>query len=169
MIPEGTFRARADRQYAQFGQSANRNQQIAVPFTIKADGPHCGQTITFVGSFVPGQATDITCEALEAAGWNGESLKTLDGLGDVDCDIVIVHETYEGKKRARIRFVNRVGGGFKFKQELAVQDLDSLADRVRRQRSPGSASAASPPPAAGEWNGFGPDPNGSGDDNDPPF
>jgi hypothetical protein len=146
--------------------SSNRNEQVSVPFRILSDGPERGQSILFIGAFAPGKSTDITCDALENAGWNGDlsTLRDLNGLGDVDCEIVVVHEVREGKRYPRIRFVNALGGGFKFKQELDDRAIVSLAARLAKQRTK-SGGAAPPPDDENGWNGTGPDPG----DDDIPF
>lgn len=157
MIPEGIYKARAEREFVSFGKSSNQNEQVSVPFRITSDCPERGQSILWIRVFTAEQKTvDITCDGLEAAGWDGEDLRALAGLGGVECEIVVKHEVYDGKTRPKIKFVNRLGRS-PFKVELTPNGLDSLADRVARMRGRGAPRREDPPPT-GDWDGTGPDP-----------
>jgi len=196
LLPAGFYKARADKSSVRFGAAQSGNEQVAVTFDIldaKADGYQ--QRITWIGTLAAG-ALDITLDGLMAAGWTGDNLMTLDGVGDVECSLKIKHEDdREGVPRARVAFVNRAGGAFKFKTELDANAVASLSDRLAgpimaaRQRAAGkggggptSGPARAPAgggygggggraPARGAaqrpWDGTGVDPNSGGDDGIP--
>jgi hypothetical protein len=170
MIPAGKYLAKITG--ATFGVSSNGNEQIAVQFEI-ADGDQAGQSIAYVGTFTDA-AIEYTTEALRATGWEGDDLAEIPDLAVAGklgpCEIVVQHETYEGKQRARIRFVNRVGGGrFKFKEgtELQGGELKSFAARMKSAFRGGAPSRSAP-----RSNGSASQPRGGGsaghDDRRPP-
>src|SRR6185369_3894622 len=100
LLPEGTYRARAEIDGVCWGKSAANNEQLAVPFRIRDEGPGLGRTIMWIRAFTnDAKQAEITAKGLEAAGWDGNSLRTLDGLGSCDVDLVIVHRTYQDKTR----------------------------------------------------------------------
>lgn len=134
LIPEGTYRARADVSGVCWGKSSNSNEQLAVPFRIKDEGPGLGKTKMWIRAFTnDAKQAEITRKGLEAAGWDGVSLRTLDGLGTLDVDLVIVHREYNGKMHDEIQWVNKPGGaGFAFKQGLRYEELDKLDARFAR-------------------------------------
>lgn len=195
MIPEGTWRAKALRSGAKFGEASTGTEQVAVPFRFTdKDQEVCGQTIIYIGNFAAGQGFEITCSNLETAGWDGKDFRPpngLAGLGDVEVDLVIEHEEYQGKWRAKIKFINAAdGAGFKFKADLGAAALDDLTRRLhernrrREEPAPGATGGSAPtygraparanpapvprsnaaPPPAAEWDGTGTPP-----DDDIPF
>jgi hypothetical protein len=93
----GTHKARANG--FEFGVSSKENEQVVVDFNTEHG------SIRWYGYFTDG-AVDRTLVSLEHAGWDGVSLKTLDGLGSKDCSIVVEEEEYNGKKRMRVQWVN---------------------------------------------------------------
>jgi hypothetical protein len=74
--------------------------------------------LTWFGSLKEGKAQEITLKGLLAAGFTGKDVTDLidgpDGgaipLG-TEVSLVIENEEYEGANRARIRWVNKPGGG----------------------------------------------------------
>jgi len=116
----GTHRGRA-REWA-LGHASNGNEQIAVLFEL-TQGEHAGKTITWFGSFSDA-AVDRTLDSLRHCGWDGDNFAALDGLDANEVELVIQPETYEGKTRDRVRWVNRPS-------RLAL----------REQMGPGAASA----------------------------
>jgi len=117
MIPEGKYNASIAG--ASFGKSSKGNWQIAINFTIAADDADApGESIAYVGTFTDA-ATPITFEAIRGCGYDGDDLEEFKMLADKSqlpaVVLVIQDETFEGETRARVRFVNRPGGGsFKF-------------------------------------------------------
>lgn len=164
LLPPGNYKARADKSSVRFGAAQSGNEQVAVTFDIldaKADGYQ--QRITWIGTLAAG-ALDITLDGLMASGWTGDNLMTLDGVGDVECSLKVKHEDDQsGVPRARVAFVNRAGGAFKFKTELDANAVASLSDRLAgpimaaRQRAAGKGGAdpSSGPARAPAGGGYG--------------
>ncbi len=103
-----------------FGKSSNGNEQVIVTFATDEGRK------SWYGSFTEA-AVDFTLEALENCGWDGGSLKTLDGMGSVDVNLVIDCEEYEGKLRERIRFINKPRAA---RDPLPVDAISALESRL---------------------------------------
>lgn len=155
IIPEGKYNASIAG--ASFGKSKNGNWQIAIQFTISADDADApGESIAYVGTFTDA-ATPITFEAIRGCGYDGDDLEEFKMLADKGqlpaVVLVIQHETFEGETRARVRFVNRPGGGsFKFKEEMAPAEVRSFAAQMksalRSHTRPVAPKRDAAPPAA---------------------
>lgn len=134
LIPEGKYNANI--RGASFGKSSNGNWQVAIQcqvFDDDADAP--GELIAYVGTFTDA-ATPITFEAIRGTGYDGDDLEEFKKLADDGqlgpASIVIQHEQYEGQTRARIRFINRPGGGsFKFKEEMSAAEVRGFAAQMK--------------------------------------
>lgn len=113
-----------------FGKTSKGTEQVAVSFEF-ADGEHKGQRITWYGFFTD-KTYERTLESLEAAGWDGESLQRLAGLGSRPCVLVIEHEQgQDGETYARVRWVNTLGGGLNVKEKLETGELSALEERMK--------------------------------------
>ena len=172
-IPEGTFRARAQPGGVKWGESPAHHPQISVPYRFSADEFNdaagiAGRTILAIDVLGTDKSIEILCKSLAASGWTGVDPRDgLPGLGLCEVDLVIVHEKFDGKWRAKVRYVNAIGGaGFEFKKPLAPAAFDRLADRMRQIRT-GERPTATPPPDGD----FAPDPGypTPPDDDDIPF
>lgn len=134
LIPEGKYSAAVIG--AAFGKSTNNNWQIAIQCQIDAaDADAPGELIAYIGTFTDA-ATPITFEAIRGCGYDGDDLEEFKKLADDHqlgpVVIVIAHETYEGTERARIKFINRPGGGaFKFKEEMSGADVRGFAASMK--------------------------------------
>ena len=107
MISKGTHPAVAtDIQWGTAGQ--DNKKQIAVTFRI-LEGEDQGLNITWFGYFTA-KTYERTCEALRYCGWRGNQLDDL-GTLDQKVQIVVEHEEYEGKNRAKVAWVNAFGSG----------------------------------------------------------
>lgn len=135
MIQPGKYRARATGiDDVSFGVSKQGNLQIAVVFDL-LDEHVVGQTISWVGTFADGKATDIAIKALEACGWTGEDpTESLDGITDNEVVLVVENETGDdGKVYSKVSWVNRPGAGrVKFKQPISGQDLRVFGADIKR-------------------------------------
>jgi hypothetical protein len=142
MVKPGHYQAIA-REWT-FGKTSKGTEQIAILFEI-AEGDEKGQRITWYGFFT--EATyERTLDSLENAGWDGQSLKRLDGLGSRPCVIVVENETgQDGKTYPRVRWVNSLGGGLNVKEKMETHEVNSLEERMkgamleRKQRKGASA------------------------------
>jgi Fe-S cluster assembly iron-binding protein IscA len=92
----------------QFGKTAKGGEQIAVLFEI-LEGPDAGNSVTWFGYFTE-KTVDRTIEALRYCGMEGDDLSAIRELPN-KVQIVVEHETYEGKTRAKVAWVNQLGGG----------------------------------------------------------
>lgn len=132
---------------ASFAPSSKGNQQIAIPFEI-TQGEHAGETITWIGVFHDTQdrngmtGSERVIESLQFMGWRGDELAELAGVDDarirellpdeveLACDV----DTYEGKTRLKVQWINRAGSGrFAFKEALAGNDLKTFSSQMRGQ------------------------------------
>lgn len=136
-VEKGYYAARAAGTPITFGTSENGNTQIAVEFEIILDEAYAGETITWVGHFTD-KTAERTVESLQIAGWQGDDLSE---LADVPASQVLQAEVsltiegeadLDGNMRPKVRWVNRPGGGkFKFKHELAGNDLKAFAAQMK--------------------------------------
>lgn len=127
IIEAGDYRAKAVG--AQLGETSNHNEQISVRFAL-LDFP--GQHITYYGTFTDA-AFEYTMKAIRAAGFKGEDISDLSSLADgvaPEVVLVVVHEEYNDKTRAKIRFINSVGG-MALKSALQPDQAKSFAQRLK--------------------------------------
>lgn len=111
LIQQGKHPARADKTSYELGEDQNGKPFAFLSFDI-IDGPDKGRTIG--GYFyLTDAAKDYSIEKLRNAGasFPGGDIFANDGIGDSDCQIVVEHEEYNGKTSAKIKFVNKRGGG----------------------------------------------------------
>lgn len=109
ILAAGTYRGRAVE--GALGETKTGKEQVAVRFALIGDGLAPTQ-LTWYGYFTD-KTTATTFRALRSAGWTGTDLADLAELsGETpEVELVIEHETDpEGKVRARIRWVNGIGG-----------------------------------------------------------
>ena len=126
MIEQGTFEAVAI--HHEFG-TANEKEQVVVTFSL-LEGPDKGKTIAWFGYFTE-KAYERTMEALRYCGWKGDDLMN---MGDLEqkVSIVIEHETYEGDTNARVKWVNKIGGGMvKLKDPMSTDKLRMFAASMK--------------------------------------
>ncbi len=146
-IQQGTYKARA-REWA-LGMSANGKEQIAVLFEL-IGGEYAGQLITWFGYFTDA-AVDRTLDSLRHCGWSSDSLAELDGLDQNEVEIVVEEDTYEGKTRSKVRWVNRPSR-LALKEQMTPQAMQAFAAKLRgrtvahkqKYGSPHATSAAQP-------------------------
>lgn len=153
MIAAGTYTARAKG--FDFGVTQNDKDYVAVDFEIT--GPqHVGETIGWRGYFSTEGAVKRTLESLKFAGWSGQqdTLESLPGLGNCEVELVINHETYEGKTHARVQWVNNLGrGGVALGEQMDPNRKRAFAARMRGHiaalnAAPGAAPSPAPKPRA---------------------
>lgn len=107
MLAPGYYRAMAV-EWA-LGKTNGGAPQVAVRFeTFEDDVP--GESITWYGYFTE-KTTERTLESLGYCGWTGDDITDLTGVESNEVQIVVEHETYEGKVNAKVKWVNRPGGG----------------------------------------------------------
>lgn len=150
MIATGTHYARGTD--VEFG-FANSKEQVAVRFRIEG-GAEDGQEIVWYGFFTD-KTAERTLEALRFCGWDS------DDIGEVSTEvvgrnlikIVVEHDDYNGKVRAKVAWVNRAGGPLVKNQMNEGQRsefskrMKALAMKVNKGLA-ASSNAEAPPPAA---------------------
>lgn len=139
MIAAGKYRAKAS--CWGIAETKAGSEQFQIEFNILEDKDSAGKQIgpadhvmNWFGSFSSDKSTEITIKALRNAGWTGDDLTSVELPSEVE--LVIEHEsqtTPEGNPvldkqgvpviRARIRWVNRIGGN-------GIKSID--AARARR-------------------------------------
>jgi hypothetical protein len=158
------------------GLSSKNTEQIAVLFDY-VDVHGEPQTITWFGYFSEA-ACDRTLEALRYCGWEGDDFGQLDGLDRNEVELELEHETYEGKERLKVRWVNRLSS-LALKAPMDAGQIASFAARMRgkaiaskqkmaaatpRTQQPARAPASATRPAGG----FDPGPSAPYSDEDSP-
>lgn len=106
MIPEGTYKMRPKA--AGLLENHSGNEQAGIEFEfVENDYP----PMAWYGSFASDAAVEYTVKVLRVCGWEGLDLSDLTSIErnkpEVQC--VVEHETYEGKTRAKIKYVNKIG------------------------------------------------------------
>lgn len=157
----------------QFGfAGADDKPQAVVQFEITGENdPYAGWTVTAF-CFLHDKSWERSVESFRHMGWVGDDLQELPKLAEQgqlgEVEIVIDHEEWEGEFQAKVKWINKLGGGaVKLKKPMEGNDLSTFAARMKGKIRTVPASA--PRPAS---NG-GPKPvhpNAPGaDDSDVPF
>ena len=108
MIQPGTYRAHATK--AEFGETKKGDPQVAVSFRIiEEECEASGAEITWYGYFSE-KTKQRTLESLVHAGWDGDDIDELAGLGTTEVSLVITHDEWNGKVSAKVNWVNAIGG-----------------------------------------------------------
>lgn len=129
--------------WAQFGVTDNQKKYVTVSFEI-LDGEDAGQKITWWGYFATEKNAKRTIESLRYCGFKGDDLST---VGDQELDqrvsLTVEHDEYDGKVRAKVAWVNGLGGGgFKVEKPMAGDELRKFAASLKSHvRSTGEVNA----------------------------
>lgn len=159
MLDAGYYRARAV-EWA-LGKTEKGNRQVAVRFETFDAEDRPGEHITWYGYFTE-KTEERTLESLQHCGWEGDDITDLSGIERNEVQLVVEQEEYEGKRRARVQWVNKPGGGgIAIKAPLDEAEKAEFARDVRakvlamrqgQRRAPASRSANArtpePPPIA---------------------
>lgn len=125
MIEEGYYDATPIT--AALGFTKKETECVGVEFELVDTGAH----ITWYGYFTE-RSADRTIESLRFCGWTGQDLDNLTEIGSkkTTVQLVIEHEPWEGKVRAKVQWVNR-GGGLQLSKPLDVNQAKSFAQRMK--------------------------------------
>lgn len=143
------------------GETAKGGEEVVVHFEILTPDAEMS-AINWYGYFTD-KTWERTIESLRICGWTGADLQSLDGLNANEVELVIEDEEYEGKMRARVRWVNRPGG-LSLKAPLSGDRAKSFAasmrDRIKaldatspQRPAPRTQPAMAPPPHIGQNGG----------------
>lgn len=115
--------------YAEFGQSNTGKEQCALQFEL-LEGPDKGRKISAFLYFTQDTNTKRSVESLQYCGctFPDGDVFNLDGFGTQDVRLVIEHEEWEGKTRAKVKWIN---SSKPFQQELDAGTKASFRDRMR--------------------------------------
>ena len=143
LLPTGKYEAVA-KGCASLGRAKNGNAQVAMVFTITS-GDHEGRDCVWFGSFSD-NAFEITTKALDACGFMGDDLGTLEDQDlDQPVEIEVEHNDYNDKVTARVKWVNTLGAGAFLKDKMDAKDKRTFGAQFKGMMK-GRASARSAPP-----------------------
>lgn len=130
LIQVGKHKARAMKDSYEAGIDDSGKDYAYLGFEI-TDGPDKGRAIGRYFYFTDA-AKLFSIESLRNTGatFPGGDITDPEGIGDVECLIVIEHETWEGKTRAKIKYVNKFGG-IKAEHKLDDSAKRSFRDRLK--------------------------------------
>lgn len=128
LLPSGTYTAQAVDGY--LSHTKDGKEQIVVKFVI-VSGQHDGQTVNWTGFFTP-KTFDRTIQSLRYCGWLGDDISELTGIDSHEVEIVVEHNSYEGKIFARVAWVNQIGGKMRMPTNEARAFAASIKDRIAR-------------------------------------
>jgi hypothetical protein len=130
VIAIGVHRALA--QSIQFGfAGADDKEQVVVEFRLED-----GNSISYFGFFTE-KTFKRTIESLRYLGWEGDDLSELPALAEAgmltgEVDLVVDHEEYDGKVTAKVKWVNKPGGGrVQLAKPMEADGLKSFAARMK--------------------------------------
>jgi hypothetical protein len=133
LIAEGKYRGRASDWM--LGKAGTGTEQIGVLFDFLDVTEDDGKpfSMSWYGAFTD-KALPHTVKGLRACGWEGSDPSELDerkgGLDANEVQLVVEHEEYEGEMRAKIRWVNKLGG-LGMNTPLEGGDLKSFGARMK--------------------------------------
>lgn len=174
MLPMQKAKYRARAVGVKFGNSSNNNTQIAVTVEVVDHDEYTGEETTWVGHFTD-KTTERTIESLRHMGWQGDDLSELEDADAVRCAellpdaivVVVEPEIYDGKERLKAQWINKIGGGFAFKEPLVGADLKSFAAQMRAQVK--AVRPSTRPQSNGARSDAHPNAPGNGEDDGLPF
>jgi hypothetical protein len=145
LVP-GTYAARAIE--ADLGETSKGDPQVAVLLQV-VDEAFAGETITWFGSFTD-KAKPFTFAALRTLGWSSDDVSDLTGVTDNEVKVVLEEDTYDGKTRLRVKWINRLGG-LALKTPMSADRKKAFAaqmrgDAILSRQSAGQAPQARPAP-----------------------
>jgi hypothetical protein len=123
------------------GHSSNGTEQIAVLFEY-VDKNGEPDTITWFGFFTDA-AADRTIEALRYCGWEGDDFGRLEGLDKNEVELVLENETYQGKERVKVQWVNRLSG-LALKAPMNAAQIAAFSARMRGKAVASKQKMATP-------------------------
>ena len=148
MIAEGKYRARGVSGTGAMGKTEKGMPQVAVEFDL-LDVP--GTRMTWYGNFAETTVGEdqkpiyqITMESLYHCGWISGDLNNLDGLDRNEVTVVVKHEEYQGKTRAKIAWVNK--SGTLVKNAMPENELKAFAAKMKGASMGVRKSLNIPPP-----------------------
>jgi len=128
MIKAGTFRARAVE--GDLGIAQTGKEQVHIKFCITS-GPDEGQHVIWFGYFNSPENAKRTLESLRFCGWAGTDISDLTGIDANEVEVVVEQEEYNGKTRAKVRWINEIGGGPSVSKRMTDVQRQAFAARMK--------------------------------------
>lgn len=139
----GSFMARALEGAA--GYTSNGTKQVAILFEI-LEGPYAGKSFQWNGYFTD-NAKQATFDALFSLGWDGRDFVAFTGITTNEVPVTLEEDTYEGKTRIRVGWVNRQGG-IAVKNRMSPAQAEELRAEFAADIAAAAKRAGRPPIAA---------------------
>lgn len=158
-----------------FGEKGENNTPfIRIPVVVSEDGPEKGCVAVWYG-WLSEKAIDNTIATLaKVFNFNGDLAALHQGkvtLVGMQCNITTEKETYEGKERTKVAWLNPPGGGeAKPMEEVKVKSLLAKLNSRSKAIAKAQTAATGPNPPARVPSGAMPqNPNQPPAEDDPPF
>lgn len=142
-IAAGTYRARAIAGSEQYGQTTSGNDQIVIDLDLLDIGEKVSTFLVFSD-----KAAQYSIDRLRVAGWTGDDLANLVGLGDVECEVEVKYEMYNGDEKMKVQ-IRTGGGAVKLKDVLDEKGKKAFAAKYKAYAVTAKKTApAAPAPKA---------------------
>lgn len=138
LAPRGKHKARVLDW--EFRRSAKGTSYIDVRFELPS------RHIVYWMGFFTDKTLDRTVESLRYCGWTGDDIDRMadDGMGSLEPEVVVEHEEYEGKVRARVQWVNNGDPSVASKGAMDADDRRAFAAEMKSRIRAISAGQAQP-------------------------
>lgn len=132
----------------EFGYSPDKGTPQLLTYFELLEDEWRGDVLPWLAFFTP-NTSERTLQQMRNTGWRGESIDDMTGFGDFEVELVVVHETYQEKTRARVAWVNRPGG-FRIEMEKKMdgEARKAFAEQLRAQAA--AIPAVKAPPTRSE-------------------
>lgn len=140
LLPQGEYRVRCIAH--KWGETnKNKYEQIGIALQI-IEGKYANKRLSYYGTFASDKAEEITISAMRALGFRGVDICDLSSMYEGEAVATVEHEEYEGKTRARVKWLN--GADVIMKKEMTPQELNRFAQRMKAKLA--RTATPAPPP-----------------------
>ena len=139
-IPAGNYRAVAVAGSEQYGQTKNGNDQVVLSMTLLDIGEQVSVFLYFSDAAAP-----HSIKRLRRAGWSGDDLSSLVGLGSTECEVTVKYEEYNGEQKMRAEISS--GGTITLETQLDDKAKKAFGAKFR------DLAKATPKPVGSAVNG----------------
>lgn len=144
-------------EYGWFDKSRKGTPAIRLKLVV-AEGEQAGRSIDYYAWLSDGAVDNSIRTLSQAFGWDGDLVALQNGenpFSGKDVEIVVEMESYNGKMRTKVKWLNAIGGGSRASSnetrevESLVQKLARRAKAIAAETKGGAApqSASAPAPA----------------------
>lgn len=117
-----------------FGYTKEDVRQVVANLEI-IEGEYTGRRLTWFGFFKSAKSAEIAVKALRVMGFKGDDLDTVfDQPLDNVVSIVVEHDEYDGKTRAKVAWINDPNGGqgFKMAKPMSKDDMRKFSAQMKK-------------------------------------